>query len=130
MCDLRKAKLIDKISSLELYRYSIFFRNYIENVAEDCLKNGLILESIGRNVSEFELDRLKVQLKNALLNCIISYRFHGIGYVLVKTKDTLLDLEEPVNIELPIGFEYLDYESVRDLGVDFDYIIYKVKTNN
>ncbi len=59
MCDLRKAKLIDKISSLELYRYSIFFRNYIENVAEDCLKNGLILESIGRNVSEFELDRLK-----------------------------------------------------------------------
>ncbi|WP_418909588.1 anti-CBASS protein Acb1 family protein (plasmid) [Borreliella lanei] len=130
MCDLRKAKLIDKISSLELYKYSIFFRNYIENVAEDCLKNGLVLESADRNVSEFELARLKVQLKNALLNCIISYRFHGIGYILVKTKDKLLDLEEPVNIELPIGFEYLDYESIRDLGIDFDHITYKVKTNN
>ncbi|WP_210379142.1 anti-CBASS protein Acb1 family protein, partial [Borreliella garinii] len=68
--------------------------------------------------------------KNALLNCIISFRFHGIGYILVKTKDTLLDLEEPVNIELPIGFEYLDHESVRDLGVDFDHITYKVKANN
>ncbi len=79
MCDLKKAKLLDKISSLELYRYSIFFRNYIENVAEDCLKNGLVLESTDQNVSEFELDRLKVQLKAALLNCIISYRFHGIG---------------------------------------------------
>ncbi|WP_424632795.1 anti-CBASS protein Acb1 family protein [Borreliella lusitaniae] len=130
MCNLRKAKLVDKISSLELYKYSIFFRNYIENVAEDCLKNGLVLESASRNVSEFELDKLKLQLKNALLNCIISYRFHGIGYVLVKTKDTLLDLGEPVNIELPIGFEYLDYESVRDLGIQFDYITYKLKTNN
>ncbi|PRQ93285.1 phage portal protein, partial [Borreliella burgdorferi] len=54
MCDLRKTKLIDKISSLELYKYSIFFRNYIENVAEDCLKNGLILESAAHNVSEVE----------------------------------------------------------------------------
>ncbi|WP_420025326.1 anti-CBASS protein Acb1 family protein (plasmid) [Borreliella yangtzensis] len=130
MCNLRKTKLVDKISSQELYRYSIFFRNYIENVAEDCLKNGLVLESTGHNVSETELSRLKVQLKNALFNCIISYRFHGIGYVLVKTKDTLLDLEEPVNIELPIGFEYLDHESVRDLGINFDYITYKVKANN
>ncbi|WP_418885614.1 anti-CBASS protein Acb1 family protein [Borreliella tanukii] len=130
MCNLRKAKLVDKISSLELYRYSIFFRNYIENVAEDCLKNGLVLESTTSNVSEAELSRLKVQLKNALLNCIISYRFHGIGYVLVKTKDTLLDLEEPVNIELPVGFEYLDHESVRDSGVDVDHITYKVKANS
>ncbi|MCD2386131.1 anti-CBASS protein Acb1 family protein [Borreliella burgdorferi] len=127
MCDLRKTKLIDKISSLELYKYSIFFRNYIENVAEDCLKNGLILESVDRNVSDFELAGLKLQLKNALLNCIISYRFHGIGYVLVKTKDSLANLEEPVNIELPIGFEYLDYECIRDLGISFDYITYKVE---
>ncbi len=127
MFDLRKAKLIDKISSLELYKYSIFFRNYIENVAEDCLKNGLILESVDRNVSEYELSSLKLQLKNALLNCIISYRFHGIGYVLVKTKDSLENLEEPVNIELPIGFEYLDYECIRDLGINFDYITYKVE---
>ncbi|MCD2398290.1 DUF1073 domain-containing protein [Borreliella burgdorferi] len=127
MCDLRKTKLIDKISSLELYKYSIFFRNYIENVAEDCLKNGLILESVDRNVSEYELSSLKLQLKNALLNCIISYRFHGIGYVLVKTKDSLENLEEPVNIELPIGFEYLDYECIRDLGINFDYITYKVE---
>ncbi|WP_418905649.1 anti-CBASS protein Acb1 family protein [Borreliella japonica] len=130
MYDLRKAKLVDKINSLELYRYSIFFRNYIENVAEDCLKNGIILEYTTSHVSELELARLKVQLKNALLNCIISFRFHGIGYILVKTKDTLVDLERPVNIELPIGFEYLDYESVRDLGVDFDYVTYKVRTNN
>ncbi|XPC97895.1 anti-CBASS protein Acb1 family protein (plasmid) [Borreliella japonica] len=130
MYDLRKAKLVDKISSLELYRYSIFFRNYIENVAEDCLKNGIILECTTNHVSELELARLKVQLKNALLNCIISFRFHGIGYILVKTKDTLVDLERSVNIELPIGFEYLDYESVRDLGVDFDYVTYKVRTNN
>nr|AAU85996.1 hypothetical protein BGP145 [Borreliella bavariensis PBi] len=132
MCNLRKTKLVDRINLLKLYRYSIFFRNYIENVAEDCLKNGLVLESTSHNVSEFELDRLKVQLKNALMNCIISYRFHGngIGYVLVKTQDALLDLEEPVNIELPIGFEYLDYESVKDSGIDFDYINYKVKPNN
>ncbi|WP_434282804.1 anti-CBASS Acb1 family protein, partial (plasmid) [Borreliella burgdorferi] len=127
MFDLRKAKLIDKISPLELYKYSIFFRNYIENVAEDCLKNGLVLESVDRNVSEYELSSLKLQLKNALLNCIISYRFHGIGYVLVKTKDSLENLEEPVNIELPIGFEYLDYECIRDLGINFDYITYKVE---
>ncbi|WP_417861707.1 anti-CBASS protein Acb1 family protein [Borreliella andersonii] len=127
MCNLRKAKLIDKISPLELYKYSIFFRNYIENVAEDCLKNGLVLESVDRNVSEYELAGLKLQLKNALLNCIISYRFHGIGYVLVKTKDSLANLEEPVNIELPIGFEYLDYECIRDLGINFDYITYKVE---
>ncbi|WP_418905034.1 anti-CBASS protein Acb1 family protein [Borreliella lusitaniae] len=130
MCNLRKAKIVDKISSLELYNYSIFFRNYIENVAEDCLKNGLVLESASRNISEFELDKLKLQLKNALLNCIISCRFHGIGYVLVKTKDSLLDLGESVNIELPIGFEYLDYEFVRDLGIQFDYITYQLKTNN
>ncbi|ACN93412.1 conserved hypothetical protein (plasmid) [Borreliella finlandensis] len=130
MCDLRKVKLLDKISSLELYKYSIFFRNYIENVTEDCLKNGLILESISSNVSEFELSRLKAQLKNALLNCIISYRFHGIRYILVKTKDKLLDLEEPVNIELLIRFEYLDYKSIRDSGIDFDHITYKVKINN
>ncbi|WP_228459438.1 anti-CBASS Acb1 family protein (plasmid) [Borrelia sp. CA_690] len=62
--------------------------------------------------------------------CIISYRFHGIEYVLVKTKNRLLDLEAPCNIELPIGFEYLDCESVRDLGIDFVYITYRVKTNN
>ncbi len=81
MCNLRKTKLVDRISSLELYKYSIFFRNYIENVAEDCLKNGLVLESTSHNVSKLELARLKVQLKNVLLNCIISYRFYGIGYI-------------------------------------------------
>ncbi len=84
MCNLRKTKLVDRISSLELYRYSIFFRNYIENVAEDCLKNGIILESTNNNVSKLELARLKMQLKNALLNYIISYCFYGIGYILSK----------------------------------------------
>ncbi|WP_171805096.1 hypothetical protein [Borrelia crocidurae] len=35
-----------KISSYELYRDSIFFRNYINNVAEDVLHNGISLEIV------------------------------------------------------------------------------------
>nr|WP_241766287.1 DUF1073 domain-containing protein [Borrelia crocidurae] len=33
-----------KYNSYELYRHSIFFRNYINNVAEDVLHNGINLE--------------------------------------------------------------------------------------
>ncbi|WP_155806979.1 hypothetical protein [Borrelia crocidurae] len=35
-----------KINSYELYRHSIFFRNYINNVAEDVLYNGITLEIV------------------------------------------------------------------------------------
>ncbi len=30
-----------QISPVDVYRYSIFFRNYIESTAEDALKNGI-----------------------------------------------------------------------------------------
>ncbi|ETZ17545.1 hypothetical protein BDCR2A_01533 [Borrelia duttonii CR2A] len=55
-----------KINSYELYKYSIFFRNYINNVAEDILHNGIILEIIySTALSDIEdtLDNLKVELK-------------------------------------------------------------------
>ncbi|ETZ17285.1 hypothetical protein BDCR2A_01792, partial [Borrelia duttonii CR2A] len=107
-----------KINSYELYKHSIFFRNYINNVAEDVLHNGINLEvlySTALGGIEDTLDNLKVELKDALLNCIISYRFNGIGYILVKTAgDDNLDLE--INSELPIGFVYLDFGCVRDRG--------------
>ncbi|AHH06959.1 Hypothetical protein BCD_0893 (plasmid) [Borrelia crocidurae DOU] len=32
-----------KINSYELYKHSIFFRNYINNVAEDVLHNAITL---------------------------------------------------------------------------------------
>ncbi|WP_318250872.1 hypothetical protein [Borrelia duttonii] len=35
-----------KINFYELNRHSIFFRNYINNVAEDVLYNGIILEIV------------------------------------------------------------------------------------
>ncbi|WP_155807023.1 hypothetical protein [Borrelia crocidurae] len=35
-----------KINSYELYKYSIFFRNYINNVAEEVLYNGITLEIV------------------------------------------------------------------------------------
>ncbi|ETZ17402.1 hypothetical protein BDCR2A_01668 [Borrelia duttonii CR2A] len=57
------------------------------------------------------------------MNCIISYRFNGIGYILVKTAgDDNLDLE--INSELPIGFVYLDFGCVRDRGSKSPYVIY------
>nr|WP_041178246.1 hypothetical protein [Borrelia recurrentis] len=63
-----------KINSYELYRHSIFFRNYINNVGEDVLHNGINLEIVYRTALggiEDMLDNLKVKLKEALLNCII-----------------------------------------------------------
>ncbi|WP_024652864.1 anti-CBASS protein Acb1 family protein, partial [Borrelia persica] len=122
----------NNINPKDLYKYSIFFRNYIENVAEDAMRNGITLESIySRSLSgiEDELDNLKIELKEALLNCIISYKFNGIGYILVKTTgDDNLDLE--VNSELPIGFMYSDFSSIRDKGLSSPYVVYSFEEEN
>ncbi|AHH07526.1 Hypothetical protein BCD_1460 (plasmid) [Borrelia crocidurae DOU] len=67
-------KYNSKINSYELYKHSIFFRNYINNVAEDFLNNGINLEivySTALSGIEDMLDNLKVKFKGALLNCII-----------------------------------------------------------
>ncbi|AMR76215.1 MULTISPECIES: anti-CBASS protein Acb1 family protein [Borrelia] len=112
------------INSRDLYKYSIFFRNYIKNVAEDVLKNGILLQSISKSKFNDELDVLKIELKAALLQCIISYRFNGAGYILVKTNDEFSHLSESVNLELPIGFMYLDYSRVYDAGPGSNCITY------
>ncbi|WP_161626527.1 DUF1073 domain-containing protein [Borrelia hispanica] len=39
-------KLNFRLNVRDLYKYLIFFRNYIDNVAKDCLKNGITLDSI------------------------------------------------------------------------------------
>lgn len=41
-----------KINPVNVYRYSIFFRNYIDSTAEDALKNGI-------NLSLLEMSCLK-----------------------------------------------------------------------
>ncbi|ATQ15343.1 DUF1073 domain-containing protein (plasmid) [Borrelia miyamotoi] len=72
-----------KISARELYQYSIFFRNYIENVAEDVLKNGITLKSTSSSVKSMgkELDNLKLELKEvfylvySLIGLILVYSF-------------------------------------------------------
>ncbi|WVN92248.1 DUF1073 domain-containing protein (plasmid) [Borrelia turicatae] len=64
------------INAKELYKYSIFFRNYISNVAEDLLKNGITLNSIDTSLNvDDALETLKIELKETLLQCLISYRF-------------------------------------------------------
>ncbi|WCB91160.1 anti-CBASS protein Acb1 family protein [Borrelia miyamotoi] len=119
-----------KINARDLYKYSIFFRNYIENVAEDVLKNGISLQSTSSSVTSMceELDKLKLELKEALMQCIISCRFNGVGYILVKTADQKGDLHLEVNSELPIGFMYLDYSKVQDLGPESSHINYYLKS--
>ncbi|QFP42520.1 DUF1073 domain-containing protein, partial (plasmid) [Borrelia miyamotoi] len=109
---------------------SIFFRNYIENVAEDVLKNGISLQSTSSSVTSMceELDKLKLELKESLMQCIISCRFNGVGYILVKTADQKGDLHLEVNSELPIGFMYLDYSKVQDLGPESSHINYYLKS--
>ncbi|WP_024654255.1 anti-CBASS protein Acb1 family protein, partial [Borrelia persica] len=77
-----------------------------------------------------ELDNLKIELKSALLQCIISYRFNGVGYILVKTADELNNLNVEVNQELPTGFMYLDYDRVYDTGIDSSYITYYCRKGN
>ncbi|WEG86229.1 anti-CBASS protein Acb1 family protein [Borrelia miyamotoi] len=119
-----------KINARDLYKYSIFFRNYIENVAEDVLKNGISLQSTSSSVTSMceELDKLKLELKESLMQCIISCRFNGVGYILVKTADHKGDLHLEVNSELPIGFMYLDYSKVQDLGPESSHINYYLKS--
>ncbi|WDS47425.1 anti-CBASS protein Acb1 family protein [Borrelia miyamotoi] len=119
-----------KVNARDLYKYSIFFRNYIENVAEDVLKNGISLQSTSSSVTSMceELDKLKLELKESLMQCIISCRFNGVGYILVKTADHKGDLHLEVNSELPIGFMYLDYSKVQDLGPESSHINYYLKS--
>ncbi|WAZ72288.1 DUF1073 domain-containing protein (plasmid) [Borrelia miyamotoi] len=107
----------------------MFFRSYIKNIAEEVLKNGISLQSTSSSVISMceELDKLKLELKEELMQCIISYRFNGVGYILVKTVDQKGDLHLEVNIELPIGFMYLDYSKVQDLGPESNHINYYFK---
>ncbi len=43
---------------------------------------------------------------------MISYRFNGAGYILVKPKSEDEDLSKKVNSELPTGFKYLDFQKI------------------
>ncbi|WP_231932070.1 anti-CBASS Acb1 family protein [Borrelia miyamotoi] len=93
------------------------------------LKNGISLQSTSSSVTSMceELDKLKLELKEALMQCIISCRFNGVGYILVKTADQTGDLHLEVNSELPIGFMYLDYSRVHDLGPESTHITTTLK---
>ncbi|UPA17019.1 DUF1073 domain-containing protein (plasmid) [Borrelia coriaceae] len=112
------------IDPLKLYRYSLFFRNYIENSAEDALKPGIKLEFLNSPVLDFnDLQPLSLELREALLEAMISYRFNGAGYILIKPKVLDEDLSKSVNDELPVGFRYLDYRRIRD-DHSSDYLEY------
>ncbi|WP_038359775.1 anti-CBASS protein Acb1 family protein [Borrelia hispanica] len=125
-------KLNFRLNVRDLYKYSIFFRNYIDNVAKDCLKNGITLDSVSSTSLDVDdaLGNLKIELKAALLQCIISCRFNGVGYILVKTADQFFDLDVEVNNELPIGFMYLDYSKVHDIGPESSHITYYLRNND
>ncbi|MGF7101993.1 hypothetical protein HNP70_001013 [Borreliella kurtenbachii] len=115
-----------QINPIDVYRYSIFFRNYIESTAEDALKNGInlsLLETSCLKESSSSLFGLKVELKEALLEAMISYRFNGAGYILVKPKSEDEDLSKKVNSELPTGFKYLDFQKIINKR-DSSYIEY------
>ncbi|WNY60669.1 DUF1073 domain-containing protein (plasmid) [Borreliella bissettiae] len=115
-----------QINPIDVYRYSIFFRNYIESTAEDALKNGInlsLLETSCLKESSSSLFGLKVELKEALLEAMISYRFNGAGYILVKPKSEYEDLSKKVNSELPTGFKYLDFQKIINKR-DSSYIEY------
>ncbi|AWG43292.1 phage portal protein (plasmid) [Candidatus Borreliella tachyglossi] len=101
------------INPMELYKYSIFFRNYIENSVEDALRPGIYLEYLGVGFN-VDLRLLGLELSDALLEAMISYRFNGAGYILIKPKSLDEDLSRGVNDELPVGFKYLDYRRLRD----------------
>ncbi|AFI31806.1 anti-CBASS protein Acb1 family protein [Borrelia crocidurae] len=111
------------IDPLKLYKYSLFFRNYIENSAEDALKCGIKLESLKDSLDYSSLQFLNLELSNALLEAIISYRFNGAGYILIRPKDLYEDLSKSVNDELPFGFKYLDYNRIKD-DHNSDYLKY------
>ncbi|AEL19585.1 conserved hypothetical protein (plasmid) [Borreliella bissettiae DN127] len=115
-----------QINPIDVYRYSIFFRNYIESTAEDALKNGVnlsLLETSCLKESSSSLFGLKLELKEALLEAMISYRFNGAGYILVKPKSEDEDLSKKVNSELPTGFKYLDFQKIINKR-DSSYIEY------
>ncbi|MCD2349222.1 DUF1073 domain-containing protein [Borreliella americana] len=115
-----------QINPIDVYRYSIFFRNYIESTAEDALKNGIslsLLETSCLKEGSRSLVSLKVELKEALLEAMISYRFNGAGYILVKPKSEDEDLSKKVNSELPTGFKYLDFQKIINKR-DSNYIEY------
>ncbi|AJA90723.1 phage portal protein (plasmid) [Borreliella chilensis] len=104
-----------KINPFDVYRYSIFFRNYIYSTAEDALKNGInlsLLETSCLKEGRESLLNLKVELKEALFEAMVSYRFNGAGYILVKPKGEDEDLSKKVNSELPTGFKYLDFQRI------------------
>lgn len=118
------------INAKDLYKYSIFFRNYIQNVADDVLKNGIQLFPFNRQVNDTVLSELKVELKDALFNMILSYRFNGVGYIYVETAGAYDSLDTPINNELPTGFVYLDCNLVKDnRNEDFIWYTFKVKDN-
>lgn len=103
------------IDPLKLYRHSLFFRNYIENSAEDALRSGIKLDFLNSTTLDLnDLQPLSLELKEALLEAMISYRFNGAGYILIKPKVLDEDLSKSVNDELPVGFKYLDYKRIRD----------------
>ncbi len=115
-----------QISPVDVYRYSNFFRNYIESTAEGALKNGInlsLLETSSLKESREFLLGLKVELKEALLEAMVSYRFNGAGYILVKPKGEDEDLSKKVNSELPTGFKYLDFQKIINKR-ESDYIEY------
>ncbi|UPA18991.1 anti-CBASS protein Acb1 family protein [Borrelia puertoricensis] len=103
------------IDPLKLYRYSLFFRNYIENSAEDALRPGIRLDFLNSSTLDFlDLQPLSLELSEALLEAMISYRFNGAGYILIKPKVLDEDLSKSVKDELPVGFKYLDYNRIID----------------
>ncbi|WP_445436365.1 anti-CBASS protein Acb1 family protein [Candidatus Borreliella tachyglossi] len=117
--------------ALELYEYSIFFRNYIENTPEDALKNGIQLNFLGD--SEGMIDNnspsqksLKVKLKDALRSAMISNRFYGYGYILIKTNGIDDDLGRAVNKDMPTGFKFLEPKKIINHNPKFqkDYVEY------
>ncbi|WKC58488.1 phage portal protein [Borrelia sp. P9F1] len=112
-----------------LYEYSIFFRNYIESTPEDALKNGIALTLIDDkdNTAVVPLcEGLKVKLKEALLQAMISYRFYGFGYILIKTNGIDDDLKREVNRDTPSGFIFLEPRRIVDNNPKLDkpYIEY------
>lgn len=54
---------------------------------------------------------------------MISYRFNGADYILVKPKSEDEDLSKKVNSELPTGFKYLDFQKIINKR-DSNYIEY------
>ncbi|AYE36997.1 phage portal protein (plasmid) [Borrelia turcica IST7] len=115
-----------------LYEYSIFFRNYIESTPEDALKNGIALNFLdeGGQVDSkariLLLKNLKVKLKEALRQAMISHRFYGFGYILIQTNGIDDDLKRGVNKDTPTGFVFLEPRKIVDNNPKLDkpYIEY------